>query len=298
MTEFTDRKECSTTWMLFESGNGVVVDLSLHSPSGDKRRPIDAYVVTECEGGFTASARRAAEAVYDVVRGQGLETDPVVVGYDLQGLPAGRRVMGESGGLAFAVALAKRVLARDPGPVAATGEVRSGHNGGPVGPVRGIESKMAAAGKLAPERTWLLYPKENDPEISDDLRKALGKKGLKLRPVSSVAEAIGLLFGFSGTRLQESVPPVRPRSAQDKKSRKKRGKKILILVLLCLGALLLAAMHRWPPFGADRALRQSGPDRNQSSGVATDEKKSESLPEPDLSHEFPVKKEKAWHGFE
>jgi hypothetical protein len=298
MSEFTDHKACSTTWMLFESGNGVVVDLSLHSPSGDKNRPIDAYVVTECEGGFTASARRAAEAVYDVVRGQGLEMEPLVVGYDLQGLPPGRQVMGESGGLAFAVALAKRLLGRDPGPVAATGEVRSGHNGGPVGPVRGIESKMAATRRLAPEGTWILYPKENDPEISNDLRKSLGRKGLRLHPVANVAEAMGLLFGFSRTLVQNPAPRVSAKGALGGKRGKNRGKKILILLLVCLGALLMAAIHGWPPFGASKAVRQSGPDRSQPFGVATDEKKSVSLPEPNLPHEFPQKKEKTWPGFE
>ena len=255
MTEFNNRKDCSTTWMLFESGNGVVVDLSLHSPSGDKSRPIDAYVVTECEGGFTASARRAAEVVYDVVGGQGFEMDPVVVGYDLQGLPAGRQVMGESGGLAFAIALAKRLLGRDPGPVAATGEVKSGHGGGPVGPVRGIEAKMAAAGGLVPKKGWVLYPKENEREISDEVRESLREKGLKLQPVSSVADAIGLVFGFSRTPVQKSAPRVRSKGAQGKK----RGKKILILALVCLYVLLIAAIHGWPPFGRDISFQKSDP---------------------------------------
>ena len=125
MPELAANTNRSTTWMLFESGNGVVVDLSLYSPAGDRTRPIDAYVVTACEGDFTGSARRAAETVYDLLRRQGVEMNPVVVGYDLQGLPCGRQVMGESGGLAFAIALAKRIHNRDPGPVAATGRSRA-----------------------------------------------------------------------------------------------------------------------------------------------------------------------------
>jgi hypothetical protein len=48
--------------------------------------------------------------------------------------------------LAFAVALAKRLLNKDPGPVAATGIVESSHNGGPIKRVRGIEAKLEAAG--------------------------------------------------------------------------------------------------------------------------------------------------------
>jgi len=158
MPELPQHIEASTTWMLFENGSGVQVNLSLYSPPGERARPVDAYVVTECEGGFTGSARRAAETVYHVLQAQGVEMDPVVVGYDLQGLPAGAPVTGESGGLAFAVALAKRILGQDPVSVAATGEITSSHGDGVVGPVRGIAAKLTAAGRLAPVRSWVLYP--------------------------------------------------------------------------------------------------------------------------------------------
>ncbi|MBW2215601.1 MAG: hypothetical protein JRF34_00155, partial [Deltaproteobacteria bacterium] len=184
----------SETWMLFESGSGVTVDLSLHEPPRGKIRPIDAYVVTECEGDFTGSARRAAEAVYEVARQSLRHTEAVVVGYDLHGLPSGMPVAGASGGLAFAIALAKRVFKYDPGPVAATGEVKSGHEGGPIGAIKGIETKLKTAGTLLPEQAWVFYPKENDGEISDTLRKSLVQKGMKLRPVSSVTEALEELF--------------------------------------------------------------------------------------------------------
>ncbi len=200
----------SETWMLFESGSGVTVDLSLHKPPQGKIRPIDAYVVTECEGDFTGSARRAAEAVYEVARQSLRHPEAVVVGYDLHGLPSGMPVAGASGGLAFAIALAKRIFNYDPGPVAATGEVKSGHEGGPIGAIKGIEAKLKAAGTLLPEQAWVFYPKENDGEISDALRRSLAQKGMKLRPVSSVAEALEELFdlhksGSHGTTKPRSM---------------------------------------------------------------------------------------------
>ena len=216
-----------------------MVDLSLYSPSRDKTRPIDAYVVTECEGDFTGSARRAAETVYNVLREHGADIDPVVVGYDLQGLPGGRKVMGESGGLAFAIALAKTLYDRDPGPVAATGEVKSGHGGGPVGPVKGIRAKMEAAGRLVPENGWVFYPKENHREIPDELRTSLVGKGLRLQPVSSVAEALGLLFDAPASQPKKARPPVRPRRSVLKNP--------LVLVLVCVSALLIARIHGWSP---------------------------------------------------
>ena len=257
----TDR---STTWMLFESGSGVVVDLSLYSPSRDKTRPIDAYVVTECEGDFTGSARRAAETVYNVVREHGAGIDPVVVGYDLQGLPGGRKVMGESGGLAFAIALAKRVLNQDPGPVAATGEVKSGHGGGPVGPVKGIKAKMEAAGRLVPEKGWVFYPKENDREIPDELRTTLEGKGLRLQPVSSVAEALGLLFDFPAYQPKKDPPPVRPKNSLLKNA--------LVLALVCFTALLIAWIHGWPPFEGEVSPPGSNLTQTELPEGATDEK--------------------------
>ena len=199
-----DQTNRSTTWMLFESGNGVVVDLEFYSPPKKTTRPIDAWLVTGDEGVFKDSARRAALAVYDVVHQQGSGSEPVVVGFDLQGLPGGRAVTGESGGLAFAIALAKRLLGKDPGPVAATGEVISGHGGGPVGPVQGIEAKLKAAARLVPEKASVFYPEKNDRDISEALRCSLKEKGLKLQPVSSVAEALDLLFQLPGSQTEES----------------------------------------------------------------------------------------------
>ena len=268
MPEPADQTDRSTTWMLFESGSGVVVDLSLYSPSRDKTRPIDAYVVTECEGDFTGSARRAAETVYNVVHEHGEGIDPVVVGYDLQGLPGGRKVMGESGGLAFAIALAKRVYDQDPGPVAATGEVKSGHGGGPVGPVKGIKAKMEAAGRLVPENGWVFYPKENDREIPDELRKSLAGKGLRLQPVSSVAEALGLLFDFPASHPKKDRLPVRPKSSLLKNT--------LVLALVCFIALLIARIHGWPPFGGE--VSRPGSDLTQTQ-----------LPEEVINEKNPVK---------
>jgi len=241
MSELATHSDESKTWMLFESGIGVEVDLSLYSPPGERGRPIDAYVVTECEGGFTGSARRAAETVYHVLKKHGSEIEPVVVGYDLQGLPAGVPVTGESGGLAFAIALARRILGQNPGPVAATGEIRSSHGDGSVGPVNGIPAKLRAAGRLVPEKSRVLYPEANDPDIPDDLRRSLTEKGLVLHPVSSVKDALELLFEFpaaprKGTVIRRGTRPFRSG--------------LLVAILILAAALLLAKIHGWPPFGA------------------------------------------------
>lgn len=250
--------------MLFESGSGAEVDLSLYAPPRDRTRPIDAYVVTECEGDVTGSARRAVEAVCNVLQQHGQTVDPVVVGFDLQGLPGGRPVTGESGGLAFAIALAKRLLDHDPGPVAATGEIMSGHGGGPVAPVKGIIAKIEAASRLLPEKGWVFYPQENDQEIPADLRTSLTEKGLRLQPVSSVAETLGHLFTLPARSYQHTPSAV--------KTRRALMPGLLVLLLIAAVALLLARIHGWPPFFREISGVGADVTRHQVSGGLTDPK--------------------------
>ncbi len=189
--------------MLFESGNGVMVNLSLYPLPKDSNRPIDAYIVTETAGDFTKSARRAAAAVYDILQHKFPAVPQKVVGFDLQGYT--RATVGESGGLAFAIALAKKLLNQDPGPVAATGDIISGNQGGKFGPIKGIVAKINAAEQLLPENGWLFYPQQNDNEIPDELRKNLTDKSIKLHPVSSVSEVLALFFGWHENEADSQV---------------------------------------------------------------------------------------------
>ncbi len=183
-------RKISKTYLLFESGEGVEVNISLHKPSSATNRPIDAFMVTECDGDCTRSARRAAQAVYDVLSSSE-NLDRFVVGYDLNGLPSERQVIGGSGGLAFAVSLAKRLTKKDPGPVAATGIVDPG---GTVSPIKGIKAKLQAAKSLIPENGFILYPEKNHHEIPDELYKEIKRKGIHLHPVSSISESFEILF--------------------------------------------------------------------------------------------------------
>lgn len=284
MPERTKQTVDSRTWMLFESGGGVSVDLSLYAPPLDRSRPIDAYVVTECEGDFTGSARRAAETVYNVLQQHGSRMDPVVVGYDLQGLPGGRSVTGESGGLAFAIALAKRILDQDPGPVAATGEIKSGHGGGPVGPVKGIIGKLEAAARLLPEKGWVFYPQDNDREIPAELRKALMDKDLSIQPVSSAAQALSLLFDFHG--------PLPADASQPAKKKNPSRSRILILLLICAAVLLLARIHGWPPFEGRILTEKKDISITEAPLTTSDHKaalsgKTDTPPSPDPSASVP-----------
>jgi hypothetical protein len=199
----------SPVWMLFESGTGVEVNLSLYAAPPDRSRPIDAFVTTECEGSFTRSARRGAEAAYAWAIKNHPAIPPSVVSYDLKGLSANQKVAGESGGLAFAIALARHLTGIDPGPVAATGEIIASPNGGPVGPIRGIVAKLEAAARLLPEGGWVFYPEGNDDEVPDELRRSLSVKGLRVHRVTSVEQVLALLLSVkkcSRTEMKNTSP--------------------------------------------------------------------------------------------
>lgn len=189
------REENSRVMMLFESGNHVDVNASFYNAPSDVVRPIDAYVVTECGGECVQAARCAVEAVYSVYQ----RIDPgkigirQVVAFDLEGCTT-RPITGNSGGLAFAVSAAKHIFSHDPGPVAATGHVRSSHDGGSVGGIKGLEAKVRGAIQKLPPGGLILYPTENEKEISDELRREVADIGLQLYSVSSVLEMLEMLF--------------------------------------------------------------------------------------------------------
>lgn len=179
----------------FENGELARVTLSLYAAPRGQHRPMDAYVVTECEGVFTGSARRAAETVFNLVGGRIENRGPVVAGFDAQGAcPGLTPATGESGGLAFALALAGRLLNQNPGFLAATGVLNSSAGNGPIGRVNAVAGKIAAAIEHLPEKGRIFYPVGNHGEIPEPLAEKARQKQQALCPVGSVAEAIGIVY--------------------------------------------------------------------------------------------------------
>ena len=248
-TEDINQNGFTNTWMLFESGKVVPVGLSLFSAPKENSRPIDAYVVTEAEGTVTLSARRAAGAVYEVVCGYRSDIGPIVAGFDFT---ANFPVTGESGGLAFAVSLAKHLLNKDPGPVAATGIVQSSINGGQIKGVLGIVAKLKAAGQILPPGGFIFFPEENEHEIPAELHNHLVSKGLKPIPVSTVAQTIEILFG--DTPLKNHYP--------SKKSHLKKSTFMssLFFVIL-LAAFAGIVLWKDKPFSPEKSVYNSGQHR-------------------------------------
>ena len=250
------QRNASDTWMLFESGNCTLVSATVRPAPKDNRRPIDAYIVTECHIEFTRAAQLAAETILNTARDLLHNKTPAIVAYSygLNELAYGSSFDGRSGGLAFAIALAKKLHMLDPGPVAATGEITGGDLGGTVGPIKGIQSKLEAAGQVLPDGGWVIYPKANDSEISDPLRQALLKKGLRLRAVSSVQEALTAIFTHIDTKRKKGVEP------------KRRFKTLIIaLTILFCGLALIGYWKnmRRSPVSGPKHIETLTPQRQQ-----------------------------------
>ena len=74
-------------------------------------------------------------------------------------------------------------------------------------------------------------------------RTSLEGKGLRLQPVSSVAEALGVLFDLRVSQPKKNPPPERAKNPL--------LKNVLLLGLVCFTAFLIARIHGWRPFGSE-----------------------------------------------
>lgn len=207
------------TWMLFRSGSATRIDVGLHEPGGGGHSPKSAYVVKECDTAMQDAAERGRLAALEwIARRSGMAPPAYRVSFDLPGVRSGENVGGASGGLAFAVAVARAVRAVAGGPggvaggtdgaVAAAGELGSGLSGGPVQGVQGIDAKIEGALARLPAGSRLLYPRANDPDVSAGLREKLRAGGIEVMAVESVDGALDRLFPSSAID-----PPARPGKA-------------------------------------------------------------------------------------
>ncbi len=191
--------EDNRVWILFANGEASQVRLSLHPAKPERNRPADAYVVTG--GGLARSARRAAEAVYNWLGERGHNPDQFVAGFDVQ--DSDPSMNGESAGLAFALALAGRLLNRTGMSVAATGEIAVSTYPGPLARVEGVNDKLRAVARHLPAESVCCCPAANAGDIDGSTRLLLQQQGIALLLVDSVADALDHLFAGAGEEPQE-----------------------------------------------------------------------------------------------
>ena len=163
----------SAILILFESGNLAEVRVTLYKAPGERSRLLDAYVTTECEGSVTRSARRAAEAVLSWLPEEYRPKEPMVAGFDLSGLSTDQTITGESGGLAFAIALAAEFTGKDPGPLAATGILADSGSHSEVMPVKAVCAKIKGAIAALPSQSKVLFPQTNQKDCDEEVKVSI-----------------------------------------------------------------------------------------------------------------------------
>ena len=199
----------SSCLLLFASGHTAEVNLNAYRAAPDARRPVDAYMMSDCGSACSEAAARAVEIVHQLALRRGMHPKPMVYGFDLQGNRKASRVVGASGGLAFVVAAAIQALSLECGQVAATGILSAADPDAPLQPVASIHAKLTAALALVPENGTILYPKVNDAELDAPLRDRFAEHGIRIHGVSSAAEAVTLLAGETGTTATSSTSDLR-----------------------------------------------------------------------------------------
>ncbi len=235
------KQPLSATWVLFASGNSVKVEISLYDPATERSRPIEAYMVSDVGTDLARSASRAAETIYAIAHTAQIAPPPTVVGYDLQGLGNASHIAGQSGGLALALALAKKFWPdSDPGPIAATGEITGSNNGGPLHKIAEIQAKGQAVLSLLPDGGYFFYPKDNDVEISETLKQSWRKTGIKACAVCSVAEALAF---FIPAIAEKSDPKPELAASISVAKEKRHPAPLLFISLLVLIALATSLLY-------------------------------------------------------
>lgn len=224
-------------WMLFESGNAAEVVLNSYLNPHTEIRPINAYLTVDCNRSFSRAALRGAETAYTWARARNPELKPQTISYDLKGLPGNRSLTGESGGIAFAVALASHLVGNSSLSVAATGEIMASADGGPIKRIEGINEKLVAAATLLPEGGWVFYPQDNDGEITEEVNTLLNEKRLSRHAVGCVDEALKLLFSKEEEQEIKQPAAVIKHNKLSPKHMIWAGVSLAIAVFLCLTVL-------------------------------------------------------------
>lgn len=193
---------------LFSNATFAEVALDLHNDTPKSKSDTTPRVETTFNSDdIHSSADIAARSCHSLlVQKELIHPKKKVAVFDFKGGVFRERATGRSAGLAFALKFAQRIIEENGGKkmhfsVAATGEISDVEDAYIV-EVDLINDKFRAVSKHLKAGDVLFYPKRNE-ELSDDKkiepidpeeRKKLEDDGILLYPVSTLAEAIDILW--------------------------------------------------------------------------------------------------------
>lgn len=214
------------TWLLFEDGSHYSVVCDIWPEKSASAPHADAYIVTDHSEDFLIAAKRAVNKVHLYCNKAGMNPGKIIADFDLSERVGHQgNLAGQSCGLSFAAAFARKMLDRELPELAATGEVCSD---GRIGGIKGIKTKIETSTTLLKEGDYLFFPKDNLGDIPRTSLDRVNKTGIKWFAVSNIDEFMQILSG--------NKPP--------KKSKVKRLIFSLAILLLAAAVALAVARHK------------------------------------------------------
>ncbi len=234
------------TWLLFDNSTAYSISCTIHPRIGERRSLADAYVVPASFGDFTIAAENAAAATYDSLVAKNDAISPFVATLKLLDRTSAKtNIAGESGGLIFAIAIAKTLLKKDLPDIAATGILQPD---GVVKAVGGLEKKLVAAADLVDENGYIFYPTENQLTIPQQIKDHFKSKNIHLRAVGHIEDVFNLLFDGANEISDKVIIPQDAAPVTAPKTPRVMMAAIVILILaglLSFGIYYIKQMH--PP---------------------------------------------------
>ena len=258
------------TWMLFGSGRATRVDVGLHESGERVHSAKAAYVIKECDAAMKDAAERGCLAALEWLGRRFGEVPAHRVSFDLPDVPAGQDIGGASSGLAFAIAVARKVCAGSHVAVAAVGELGSGLSGGPVRGVKDIEAKVEGVLACLPNGGRLVYPRSNDGEIPASLRERLRDQGVDAKAVANVDGALDWLFPSHATPSTDSGETAAA-TARPVASRRSRASAVWAVAIALAGVAAAAIWYERADQAAHHASPAAGDDVVAPDGTAETE---------------------------
>lgn len=165
-------------WLLLTAGTtgGVARALQVALSVGVHGQALRRVDVPGAGSDLRESAKRAAEETLRILYRESYLDRQVVLRFDVAGPGT---VQGRSAELAFALALAATAVSQPLPPVAATGTVEEG---GAIGPVEGLEDKLAAALEVLPRGGIFVFPGTGEALLGPALRATAAERGITLLP--------------------------------------------------------------------------------------------------------------------
>lgn len=187
------------TYALFEdeSVSRIVFEFFTPSPTDD---PVRLACVGIEDTGVVHSAHNGCLSAYHLLARQGYikPGERFFPSCQFGEAQANLRARGSSAGLAFCLKFSREVIKHTTGKsqtfaVAATGVIDNASRDAAVGRVERLDRKVRAALEVLEKGDLLFIPAANAGEISPELKAALAAKGVALKPVGTVAEALSIL---------------------------------------------------------------------------------------------------------